>query len=226
MSALPLGRFGGSSPPTRGTSPRCCIAPKPPRFIPAYAGNMPFRCGTLGVGAVHPRLRGEHPSQHSMQIQVNGSSPPTRGTSRGLRQRRNSRRFIPAYAGNMRQPTAPRSWDAVHPRLRGEHSTALCSVDSSAGSSPPTRGTSISIISLGGKCRFIPAYAGNIQQATRLYNRVTVHPRLRGEHGTSTASAPLYFGSSPPTRGTYVSGRERPAFPRFIPAYAGNMLWR
>ena len=32
-------KFIGSSPLTRGTRPRCGLRPRPPRFIPAYAGN-------------------------------------------------------------------------------------------------------------------------------------------------------------------------------------------
>ena len=55
----PCSSFTGSSPRTRGTDPIQRCADRPPRFIPAHAGNR-FRSEVLERdGAVHPRARGE-----------------------------------------------------------------------------------------------------------------------------------------------------------------------
>ena len=172
----------GSSPLTRGTPARCACPWPWRRFIPAYAGNTPAHparrrgppvhprlrgehcmwsrtapnsawfipayAGNTGADgrckiahAVHPRLRGEHLDQLHLQAQLVGSSPLTRGTRR--------------RAGCDYRPAA------VHPRLRGEHSGLSQFGDHLVGSSPLTRGTLCLVVRHGGKCRFIPAYAGN-----------------------------------------------------------------
>ena len=70
------------------------------RFIPACAGNG--RSGQKkGVEfPVHPRLRGERWRAFSHGSQHAGSSPLARGTAFRVRSGRDSRRFIPACAGN------------------------------------------------------------------------------------------------------------------------------
>ena len=75
---------------------------------------------------------------------------------------------------------------------------------------------------VGGRIRFIPAYAGNSPMSFTRQCAVPVHPRLRGELATDTVSVTVTGGSSPLTRGTQqdtFGARQRP---RFIPAYAGN----
>ena len=97
----------GSSPLTRGTRRYRRSRFWAWRFIPAYAGNT---AAVLSVGiaiSVHPRLRGEHPSEAARSEAANGSSPLTRGTRRAVVLWGRSRRFIPAYAGN----TLSRGWN-------------------------------------------------------------------------------------------------------------------
>ena len=131
-------------------------------------------------------------------------------------------RFIPAYAGNTAIHASGIYGLAVHPRLRGEHSTSFICSSVIRGSSPPTRGTQAGNQQTSGICRFIPAYAGNTQKKCRVAWLVAVHPRLRGEHQVNAVKVTWPGGSSPPTRGT-PSRRPPPAgSPRFIPAYAGN----
>ena len=110
----------------------------------------------------------------------------------------------------------------THPRLRGEHEyvgqvSQLCH-----GSSPLTRGTQSPCPLRRRFARFIPAYAGNTPD-----NRVSrlsgpVHPRLRGEHDSSSAAVMPVNGSSPLTRGTRTADAAACRYGRFIPAYAGN----
>ena len=71
-------------------------------------------------------------------------------------------------------------WD--HPRLRGEHRTALNTYFGGKGSPPPTRGTLGGAIGQLIGVRITPAYAGNTYALTVFENIVRDHPRLRGEH--------------------------------------------
>ena len=109
---------------------------------------------------------------------------------------------------------------AVHPRLRGELRRSVNPSWLGDGSSPLTRGTRVNPRWVGGRIRFIPAYAGNSPMSFTRQCAVPVHPRLRGELATDTVS--VTGGSSPLTRGTQqetFGARQRP---RFIPADAGN----
>ena len=72
-----------------------------------------------------------------------------------------TRRFIPAHAGNTAGVTASAFWASVHPRPRGEHTTAVRARTIKNGSSPPTRGTRTDGFSWTRQDRFIPAHAGN-----------------------------------------------------------------
>ena len=70
--------------------------------------------------------------------------------------------------------------------------------------------------------RFIPACAGNTDERRVQTRGRAVHPRVRGEHVTTTNGSQLVAGSSPRARGT--PRQDSPAMPlrRFIPACAGN----
>ena len=111
----------GSSPPARGTQVRDTVVSRPPRFIPACAGNTSVPRNPNVTVAVHPRLRGEHPECLAGQSRADGSSPPARGTLAALTATSYKYRFIPACAGNTRTAQQGRCGETVHPRLRGEH---------------------------------------------------------------------------------------------------------
>ena len=72
--------------------------------------------------------------------------------------------------------------------------------------------------------RFIPAWAGNTQYTTRNRSYLTVHPRVGGEHTTSTPLAAPFCGSSPRGRGTQRISALNSLLLRFIPAWAGNTI--
>ena len=151
----------GSSPRMRGTRQRAPAITVRQRFIPAYAGNTfpgpPAPC----CRAVHPRVCGEHDSEHPRSLSASGSSPRMRGTQPCGRLRLRRRRFIPAYAGNT--PNAHRNCClcAVHPRVCGEHVVVGCALFREHGSSPRMRGTRRGRLRSVSRARFIPAYAGN-----------------------------------------------------------------
>ena len=98
---------------------------------------------------VHPRARGEHPSDERLTRWGIGSSPRSRGTYFLGYRHRVRHRFIPALAGNMSARTALATAKPVHPRARGEH--AQPEWDDASGK------------------RFIPALAGNILLLTNRF---------------------------------------------------------
>ena len=154
-------RLAGSSPRTRGTAVgRQCRALRS-RFIPAHAGNRPWRQrGRLGT-AVHPRARGEQDIGLTPKEAKSGSSPRTRGTGESECRLMAITRFIPAHAGNSTGATARFARSAVHPRARGEQCLLVSPAQYHSGSSPRTRGTGRPQPSTDQRHRFIPAHAGN-----------------------------------------------------------------
>ena len=172
------------------------------RFIPAYAGNA-LPLNNLGhSSSVHPRIRGERAVERSVADAVPGSSPHTRGTRTPGPWPLGALRFIPAYAGNAETRTGGPSTGSVHPRIRGERSSAGTPHTLHLGSSPHTRGTPKEGADGEVIPRFIPAYAGNAVWQNAVPTRPTVHPRIRGERALYNTSRACTYGSSPHTRGT------------------------
>ena len=90
----------GSSPRARGTQLRQIAERINQRFIPAGAGNAAPSGLYDPLEAVHPRGRGERPSNHPRTQDEVGSSPRARGTPLKLHVEIMFLRFIPAGAGN------------------------------------------------------------------------------------------------------------------------------
>ena len=171
---------------------------------------------------VHPRVGGEHTVTDSAPFTRLGSSPRGRGTLGYGRRARPGLRFIPAWAGNTPRPTR-RSWASpVHPRVGGEHDSALMISLIGVGSSPRGRGTHADGTSGQRLVRFIPAWAGNTSTSHCRKSRPPVHPRVGGEHCRASSVRMPTAGSSPRGRGTPGIRSTLPDCRRFIPAWAGN----
>ena len=104
----------------------------PSRLPVALTGSSPRARGTPSSYArctmaysVHPRGRGEHSAWIRRSCGSSGSSPRARGTRQCAGSSRIWARFIPAGAGNTFPPRALRPCKPVHPRGRGEHSSAI-----------------------------------------------------------------------------------------------------
>ena len=91
-------------------------------------------------------------------------------------------------------------WD--HPRSRGEHIWQTIYEFFSNGSSPLTRGTLQSTVTLLPAVGIIPAHAGNTRYRNRLATYPQDHPRSRREHETCPKNSSVTLGSSPLTQGT------------------------
>ena len=113
----------GSSPRVRGTLRQAVQLILQTRFIPACAGNTNIitnaRATTIGSS---PRVRG--PLMEFLSPMV-------------------VRRFIPACAGNTTCVATRLDAVPVHPRVCGEHLSALPAASDTIGSSPRVRGTLI-----------------------------------------------------------------------------------
>ena len=134
----------GSSPRARGTVSDPIPHPIRERFIPASAGNGCVAVRSTTEPPVHPRERGDrlrnnterHPLrgssprargtgfEHVALAHNGGSSPRARGTVQLLSLSTTIPRFIPASAGNGAYQAHVEDVRAVHPRERGERSSA------------------------------------------------------------------------------------------------------
>ena len=172
----------GSSPHTRGAQMRVEGENHQTGIIPAYAGSTSATRTSAPTRPDHPRIRGEHGRNPGVPEASAGSSPHTRGALDDSDQYVIDGRIIPAYAGS-----TPEHGDRVHgfedhPRIRGEHETAVTPSWKTSGSSPHTRGARSCCVATGRILGIIPAYAGSTTGPHRSGRRSPDHPRIRGEH--------------------------------------------
>ena len=98
------GSTRGSSPRMRGTQRMPPELRGRPRIIPAHAGNSSPSASGHGLTTDHPRACGELVALTDTQRGHLGSSPRMRGTRSGPDAGSESRRIIPAHAGNSATP--------------------------------------------------------------------------------------------------------------------------
>ena len=192
----------GSSPRMRGTPKRTPPPPRPPRIIPAYAGNTSHIL----------RWRGA----------IMGSSPRMRGTRLKGSYHMPTFGIIPAYAGNTCPKLAASMLHRDHPRVCGEHTASTQVLRRSLGSSPRMRGTLLRVRAERQSTGIIPAYAGNTRCRTGFQAGCGDHPRVCGEHQLDALVGGIRTGSSPRMRGTLAPVIIGHVAHGIIPAYAGN----
>ena len=116
--------------------------------------------------------------------------------------------------------TSKTAWD--HPRIRGEHVGEGLIVVPAVGSSPHTRGAPQLGRRPPRRAGIIPAYAGSTRRRRRPRSPCLDHPRIRGEHNSTTSECATRSGSSPHTRGARIRKIYQDRHSRIIPAYAGS----
>ena len=210
------------TPQVRGTG----ISPKRRlyigRFIPAGAGNSGKGRAVVSKWPVYPRRCGEQTTPQMLQPPSIGLSPQVRGTGTRTGFNYDTRRFIPAGAGNRRPawrmtPPAP-----VYPRRCGEQVLTRGGGFHKSGLSPQVRGTGGRGSDRWRSCRFIPAGAGNRARLAPRRTESPVYPRRCGEQRVSSTNWPSSPGLSPQVRGTDLRDELLVENARFIPAGAGN----
>ena len=192
----------GSSPHGRGTRANWLWRPQRPRIIPAWAGNTPSQRVAATLTSDHPRMGGEHRGVAAHRQVAAGSSPHGRGT---------------LHRHHPRGASRP-----DHPRMGGEHGNRQTCYDRQFGSSPHGRGTLRMSCHFWPPLRIIPAWAGNTYQNSPQACPDPDHPRMGGEHNSSTGNFKAPIGSSPHGRGTLNLRPPWRRAIRIIPAWAGN----
>ena len=212
----------GLSPPTRGS-------PGPSRYIsctfrsiPAHAGKPSTADATRCCPRVYPRPRGEASEQRRLQEEVDGLSPPTRGSHRRQRPANELDGSIPAHAGKPFGEAARLSSVQVYPRPRGEADVGDPVLFFNKGLSPPTRGSRQDVARLVRVDGSIPAHAGKPWPPAARGSGAGVYPRPRGEASFRNGTRLTASGLSPPTRGSRPGATCARTFARSIPAHAGK----
>ena len=130
----------GSSPLTRGKHDEVTVRRARRGLIPAHAGKTPTPRSARSSATAHPRSRGENGPLPADGMELDGSSPLTRGKPPSLLIRAFRAGLIPAHAGKTTRRSAAVMRRPAHPRSRGENRGMRPSGHSSGGSSPLTRG--------------------------------------------------------------------------------------
>ena len=194
----------GSSPHVRGARFIKSATQDAVGIIPACAGS------TVPAGRIspscrdHPRMCGEHTPFIFASCSPMGSSPHVRGA-----------RTPPS-------PASRTSWD--HPRMCGEHFWLIVCRVPFPGSSPHVRGAHHRRKVPAPRPGIIPACAGSTRHKVNQSNQVRDHPRMCGEHSTSSKPPLVVSGSSPHVRGAPFSPTNAGGFIGIIPACAGSTL--
>ena len=153
-----------------------------------------------------------------------GLSPPTRGNRTGHPPENQSRRSIPAHAGEPFVAGDLRPRVSVYPRPRGGTATPAGRLRRPPGLSPPTRGNPRALYRAVNTHRSIPAHAGEPRRRLTPPARVTVYPRPRGGTPVFGRGGNDRRGLSPPTRGNRRRAWSRRGWRWSIPAHAGEPI--
>ena len=154
--------------------------------------------------AVHPHVRGEYPHRGRQLSGHSGSSPRAWGIPAGRAYVLAWARFIPTCVGNTARKERKHGIRSVHPHVRGEYRLGTFPPYLFTGSSPRAWGIRGRALAIRRPCRFIPTCVGNTRKWCYKRRSGAVHPHVRGEY--SSASATASWG------------------PRFIPTCVGNTL--
>mgnify|MGYP000739254638 CR=1 FL=1 len=138
--AVLAGAEDGPSPRARGARRVGAGWERAVGTIPACAGSTDDHCHYRHRGGDHPRVRGEHISRVIGQQMVLGPSPRARGAPPGGGANPGVLGTIPACAGSTVACRELRRQYGDHPRVRGEHSSAVALMVTSTGPSPRARG--------------------------------------------------------------------------------------
>ena len=175
----------GSSPLARGKRKRFDVRPKSTRLIPARAGKTEIIDQVRAGDRAHPRSRGENGSLPAEGMNLDGSSPLTRGKQRPLAGSPSGSGLIPAHAGKTRPFRCRRRGSRAHPRSRGENGGSWGCPAGDLGSSPLTRGKRGLVPFVVAHGGLIPAHAGKTSRGRTQTQAPPAHPRSRGENVSS-----------------------------------------
>ena len=175
----------------------CCVPGSPPHARGRHGPGVPMRRGRRITPACagktgcyllqrsyhwdHPRMRGEDWCGGNSECSEEGSPPHARG-----RQSRRVRevaweRITPACAGKTRAALRQLARGGDHPRMRGEDLSIIFHGNLVKGSPPHARGRLPYQEIVVNPERITPACAGKTRAGLEKGNKMSDHPRMRGE---------------------------------------------
>jgi hypothetical protein len=193
----------GSFPHAWGTPSSANSVTQQRRFIPTCVGNTRKGRRAAVWNSVHPHMRGEHLYYSVAKSNIAGSSPHAWGTQLFQDAKIEILRFIPTCVGNTIPWAILPSVQAVHPHMRGEHALQRGRRGPPRGSSPHAWGTRERFTVIEFHERFIPTCVGNTPPMPWAKPICSVHPHMRGEHGSGGSGRMARPGSSPHAWGTH-----------------------
>ena len=150
----------GSSPRMRGKLVWVALGWRPPRIIPAHAGQTRYPPRPSCGPADHPRACGANGIPSAPWSATHGSSPRMRGEPITLFSCSGYERIIPAHAGQTSWCWRTRRLGTDHPRACGANTNNTGADQNVFGSSPHMRGKRAEHGVLDAAHRIIPAHAG------------------------------------------------------------------
>ena len=158
---IPKSAILGSPPRVRGEEQKKSVTQRKKRITPACAGRSLLRAVAVSVREDHPRVCGEKVSYELKSGAVHGSPPRVRGEVASERLRRVGVGITPACAGRRVAERCDYRCSQDHPRVCGEKTFKLGSVEALS--------------------RITPACAGRSSEAGFVDCRKRDHPRVCGE---------------------------------------------
>ena len=148
-----------------------------------------------------PHARGRPMSKFGICAVICGSPPHARGRRRAAHAKKAGKRITPACAGKtpVQSTVLSNNWD--HPRMRGEDVKFVDSLKKLPGSPPHARGRRLRLCARRRRRGITPACAGKTRCEALLGERISDHPRMRGEDRMPTRGGLAGIGSPPHARG-------------------------
>ena len=215
----------GLSP--RGRGKRCGWNrySRPPRSIPAWAGETRAGLQPEQNSRVYPRVGGGNPVLCGLVCGPEGLSPRGRGKLVAADASPAKGRSIPAWAGETAPYAKPGPTTGVYPRVGGGNSTRRTSPKSAPGLSPRGRGKRRRSPGPAKGRGSIPAWAGETYLDPEELQIRPVYPRVGGGNGRRPGRRPHHPGLSPRGRGKPRKLAAHRPHAGSIPAWAGETAW-
>ena len=173
-----------------------------------YWGSPPHARGRLILtiklrpgGRITPACAGKTPPQLPNGGSGSGSPPHARGRLGFHCTQTTSSGITPACAGKTARRTVASTSPTDHPRMRGEDRLSWATYCSGRGSPPHARGRLPYQEIVVNPERITPACAGKTRAGLEKGNKMSDHPRMRGEDAKMLAPSVNGQGSPPHARG-------------------------
>ena len=148
----------------------------------------------------HPRVCGNHAGESHQAAQVRGSPPRVREPHISTWLQLIITGITPACAGTTTALGRNDQGHVDHPRVCGNHSTLTIALSLAVGSPPRVREPLISAIDADEAVRITPACAGTTSRSKSKIFASGDHPRVCGNHVSSTLMICVKLGSPPRVR--------------------------